>query len=38
MRAISECNLPKFTTKDVPLFEAIMSDLFPDIVNAESDY
>lgn len=29
VKAISDCNMPKFTSKDVSLFEAILSDLFP---------
>jgi len=31
MKAILDCNLPKFTAKDVHLFNAIISDLFPSI-------
>ncbi len=38
LRAISDCNLPKFTSKDVPLFKAIINDLFPDAQSKESDY
>ncbi|KYO43526.1 hypothetical protein Y1Q_0013563 [Alligator mississippiensis] len=30
--ALKETNLPKFLTEDVPLFENIMADLFPEIV------
>lgn len=37
-RAISDCNLPKFTSKDVPLFNAILSDLFPEENPNETDY
>ena len=38
LRAINDCNIPKFTTKDVPLFEALMSDLFPNTKEEERDY
>lgn len=38
LRAIKECNVPKFTTSDVPLFNAILSDLFPKAVLEEKDY
>ena len=36
--SVSDCNLPKFTSKDVPLFEAIISDLFPSIDKKDEDY
>ena len=38
LRAIGDCNIPKFTSKDVPLFKDIMSDLFPNEVQRERDY
>jgi len=38
LRAIKECNVPKFTTSDVPLFNAILSDLFPRTTLEETDY
>lgn len=38
VRAINDCNIPKFTSKDVPLFNAIISDLFPNMQEGERDY
>lgn len=38
LRAIEDCNLPKFTQKDVPLFKAIISDLFPGVDPEERSY
>ena len=38
LRAINDCNIPKFTTADVPLFNAIMSDLFPSKKENPRDY
>jgi len=38
LRAISDCNLPKFTSQDIPLFNAIISDLFPHAEKQEREY
>lgn len=37
LRSIAESSIPKFIAEDVPLFEAILSDLFPDSGNRSPD-
>ena len=38
IRAMRDSNVPKFLKDDLPLFSAIIQDLFPSVEITESDY
>lgn len=38
IRAMRDANVPKFLKNDLPLFAAIIQDLFPTVEITENDY
>jgi dynein heavy chain, axonemal len=38
LRAISDCNVPKFIQEDIDLFNGIISDLFPSTDKKKEEY
>ena len=38
IKAMRDSNIPKFLKEDIPLFQALIQDLFPDVVIPSDDY
>ncbi len=38
IRAMRDSNIPKFLKDDIPLFNAIVQDLFPTVIIKDADY
>eukprot|EP00002_Diphylleia_rotans_P012132 TRINITY_DN2375_c0_g1_i1.p1 TRINITY_DN2375_c0_g1~~TRINITY_DN2375_c0_g1_i1.p1 ORF type:complete len:4335 (+),score=913.34 TRINITY_DN2375_c0_g1_i1:198-13202(+) len=38
LRALRDCNLPKFLSPDIPLFQGILGDLFPQVHIEDTSY
>ena len=38
LRAINDTNISKFVQQDIPLFQGIIADLFPDVEASSSVY
>lgn len=38
IKAMRDSNVPKFLKEDLPLFSALINDLFPNVLIPEADY